>query len=146
MQIQNFLILLLTFLFCRIYWNQEVISLKYEIGAKIRYFRELRGLSQKGLASKIGVSNSRVSNWEQGINRPDADILAAICHALEVSADNLLDVKLSNDSLTESEQQLLTDYRSFNDEGKEKVRDYVADLADNPKYKKHSEPVLDKQA
>ena len=44
------------------------------------------------------------------------------------------------------EQQLIDDYREFNVEGKEKVRDYVADLADNPKYKKCSEPVLDKQA
>ena len=49
-------------------------------------------------------------------------------------------------ALTADETQLIDDYRKFNDEGKEKVRDYVADLADNPKYKKCSEPVLDKQA
>ena len=44
------------------------------------------------------------------------------------------------------EQQLIDDYREFNAEGKEKVRDYVADLADNPKYKKCSESHLEKQA
>ena len=44
------------------------------------------------------------------------------------------------------EQQLSDDYREFNVEGKEKVRDYVADLADNPKYKKCSESRLEKQA
>lgn len=44
------------------------------------------------------------------------------------------------------EQQLIDDYREFNAEGKEKVRDYVADLADNPKYKKCSESRLEKQA
>lgn len=44
------------------------------------------------------------------------------------------------------EQQLIDDYREFNAEGKEKVREYVADLADNPKYKKCSEPVLEIQA
>ena len=44
------------------------------------------------------------------------------------------------------EQQLIDDYREFNVEGKEKVRDYVADLADNPKYKKCSESRLEKQA
>lgn len=49
-------------------------------------------------------------------------------------------------SLSDDENQLIDDYREFNDEGKEKVRDYVADLADNPKYKKCSEPVLEKQA
>ena len=52
--------------------------MKYEIGARIRKYREMSGFSQKELAQKIGVSNSRVSNWEQGINRPDADILADI--------------------------------------------------------------------
>ena len=44
--------------------------MKYEIGARIRKYREMSGFSQKELAQKIGVSNSRVSNWEQGINRP----------------------------------------------------------------------------
>ena len=69
--------------------------MKYEIGARIRKYREMRGFSQKELAQKIGVSNSRVSNWEQGINRPDADILADICKALNVSPSELLDVRLS---------------------------------------------------
>ena len=34
----------------------------------------------------------------------------------------------------------------MNDEGKEKVRDYVADLKDNPKYKKCSKSRMDKEA
>lgn len=65
--------------------------MKYEIGKKIRSIRESRGLTQKDLAKAIGVSNSRISNWEQGINRPDADILTALCRELHVSADELLD-------------------------------------------------------
>lgn len=73
--------------------------MKYEIGGRLRYFRELRGLSQKEFASLIGVSNSRVSNWEQGINRPDADILASICSALHISADELLDISSSINKL-----------------------------------------------
>ena len=55
--------------------------MKYEIGSRIRKYREERGLSQKQLAELIGVKNNRVSNWEQGLNRPDADILAALCRA-----------------------------------------------------------------
>lgn len=42
--------------------------MKYEIGARIRKYREMHGFSQKELAQKIGVSNSRVSNWEQGVS------------------------------------------------------------------------------
>ena len=51
--------------------------MKYEIGARIRAFREARGLTQKELADRLQINNNRVSNWEQGINRPDADMLAA---------------------------------------------------------------------
>lgn len=86
--------------------------MKYEIGNKIRYFRELRGLNQKELAGRIGVSNSRISNWEQGINRPDADTLVLLCQALEVSADELLDMNAANMKLTGEERQVITQYRN----------------------------------
>ena len=69
--------------------------MKYEIGSKIRRLREAKKLSQKEFARLIGVSNSRVSNWEMGINRPDVDILSTICDVLEVSADALLDLHTS---------------------------------------------------
>lgn len=87
-------------------------TVKYEIGSRIRKYREERGLSQKQFAEKIGVSNSRVSNWEQGINRPDADILANICIALDVSPSLLLGIRVSTDELTEQERRVLLAYRS----------------------------------
>lgn len=40
-------------------------------------------------------------------------------------------------SLTPSEQKLLEDYRSLNDEGKEKVEDYAEDLAASGRYIKN---------
>lgn len=39
---------------------------KYELGNRIKRLRKELGISQKELAERIGVSNSRVSNWEQG--------------------------------------------------------------------------------
>lgn len=87
-------------------------TLKYEIGNRIRKYREDRKLNQKQLAELIGVSNSRVSNWEQGINRPDADILAEICKALQVSPSELLDVHLTDEELTEQERKVLQAYRT----------------------------------
>ena len=73
------------------------MRMRYEIGSRIRKYREENNLSQKQLAEKIGVSNSRVSNWEQGLNRPDADILAAICVALDVSPSLLLGIQVTGD-------------------------------------------------
>lgn len=86
--------------------------LKYEIGNRIRKCRENRGLNQKDFAKLIGVSNSRVSNWEQGINRPDADILVAICKTLNVSPSELLDVRLSSDELNDQERKVIMAYRT----------------------------------
>ena len=83
----------------------------YEIGERIKLYRENRNLSQKDFAEKIGVSNSRVSNWEQGINRPDVDLLKKICEVLNVSPSELLDVHLDTEELTEHEKQLIRNYR-----------------------------------
>ena len=86
--------------------------MKYEIGGRIRLYRKQSGLTQEQLASKINVTKSRVSNWEQGINRPDADILADICRAWKVSPYGLLDVHLSTDELTDHERKVIRAYRS----------------------------------
>ena len=60
----------------------------------------------------IGVSNSRISNWEKGINRPDADMLADLCRALKVSPSELLDVRLSTDELNDQERKVIQAYRT----------------------------------
>lgn len=87
----------------------------YKIGDRIKLYREDRKLSQKEFADKIGVSNSRVSNWEQGINRPDVDLLKTICVVLNVSPSELLDVHLDTDEITEQEKQLIRNYRMKSD-------------------------------
>ena len=84
----------------------------YEIGRRIKKFREAKKLSQKDFAAQIGVSNSRVSNWEQGVNRPDVDLLAAICNVLAVSPSELLDIRLDPDELTAHERKVIMEYRA----------------------------------
>lgn len=90
-------------------------EMKYEIGNRIRKYREENNMTQKQLAERIGVSNSRVSNWEQGLNRPDADILAAVCVALDVSPSLLLGIRVTGDDLTEQERRVLKAYREKDD-------------------------------
>lgn len=89
--------------------------MKYEIGNRIRKYREELGISQKALAEQIGVSNGRVSNWEQGLNRPDADMLAELCVALNVSPSSLLGVKISKDELSDTEWKIIQAYREKKD-------------------------------
>lgn len=89
--------------------------MKYEIGGKIRQYRKDRGLTQGELAEKINVTKSRISNWEQGINRPDADIIGNICRVLNVSPSDLLDVHLSDEELTAHEKNVIYAYRTKED-------------------------------
>lgn len=89
--------------------------MKYEIGNRIRKYRKESGLTQERLAEKINVTKSRVSNWEQGINRPDADIIGKICRALNVSPSDLLDVHLTDDELNAHEKKVIKAYRTKQD-------------------------------
>jgi len=89
--------------------------LKYEIGNRIRKYRKDRRLTQEQLASMLNVSKGRVSNWEQGINRPDADILADICRTLHVSPSELLNVHLSGEDYTDHEKKVIKAYRNKSD-------------------------------
>lgn len=72
----------------------------------------MSGITQKQLANKLGINNSRISNWEQGANNPPADLIADICEALNVSASELLGVKLAADELNIDERKVIKEYRA----------------------------------
>lgn len=103
--------------------------------------------TQAEIARMLGVSKPTVTNWIKGVNTPNIELLNQLCRILNISFSEMFEE--SPNAYTQpppDEQQLVTDYRSFNDEGKEKVREYVADLKGNPRYKKRDEPAVDQQA
>lgn len=102
--------------------------MSYEIGPRLRRYREIKGLSQKEFARLMGVSNSRVSNWELGINRPDADIIAKICEVLTISADELLDIKLSANNKQNAPEPATTSSEAKEEEIYQMLKKLVADL------------------
>lgn len=106
--------------------------MKYQIGYRIKQLRENLGLNQTEFAEKIGVSNSRVSNWEKGINRPDVDFLSKICEVLQVSADDLLELNNSV-SLNTKEQALINNYRNLTIAGQILVDNSVASILEYEK-------------
>ncbi len=86
--------------------------MSYEIGKRICKYRKMKNISQKELANMLGITNSRVSNWEQGVNRPDVETLAKVCKALDVSPSELLNIKLPTDELSEQERNVIKAYRT----------------------------------
>ena len=60
------------------------------VGARIRLFRKLRGLSQQALAECAGVTFQQIQKYERGANRMSCSRLMAIAKALGVAPDRLL--------------------------------------------------------
>nr|WP_165983477.1 helix-turn-helix transcriptional regulator [Macrococcus goetzii] len=61
------------------------------LGKRIKTYRNKKGITQKELADKIGVSNAVMSRYESGTRSPDFDKLKLIANELDVSIDYLLD-------------------------------------------------------
>lgn len=55
----------------------------------MRAARVNAGLSQKEAATRLGVSNKTIGNWENGVTFPPADKILEICKLYSVSYDNL---------------------------------------------------------
>ncbi len=60
------------------------------IGAKIKYFRTQKGLSQEELAEFVDVSPVYISNIERGEKAASLKVIIALANALNVSTDVLL--------------------------------------------------------
>lgn len=85
------------------------------IGDNIKKFRKKKWLSQKQFAEMLGVNNSCVSNWENGLNNPPADKIVDICKNLDVSASELLGLKLASEELSVEEKEVIKEYRKKKD-------------------------------
>jgi DNA-binding XRE family transcriptional regulator/mannose-6-phosphate isomerase-like protein (cupin superfamily) len=59
------------------------------VGSQLRERRIAKGMSLRQFARDLGVSPSFVSQIENGKSRPSVDTLYAICHALDLSIDEL---------------------------------------------------------
>ncbi len=66
-----------------------------EFGDKLRKLRKERNLTQKQLASLIGVKNSVISFYEVGERTPSLEVMIKLSKALHVSTDTLLGIDKS---------------------------------------------------
>ena len=60
------------------------------IGAKIREYRQKKGLTQDALAAELHVSSQAVSKWENGQTMPDISLLMPISRVLGIGVNDLL--------------------------------------------------------
>lgn len=121
-----------------------VIVLKYlqgvgkmNIGDKIKKIRKNKGLTQSQFSEITGIAINSISRYEKGERKPTTDILKKIADGLNVDIKELFDDEASfSNSFDKTEQSLINDFRSLNENGQTKVVEYVKDLTENSKYKK----------
>lgn len=81
-----------------------------KIGTFIAETRKQRGMTQKELAEKIGISDKTVSKWECGNSIPDIIYLEALCDSLDIRVNELLSgERLTDKSYSEkAEENIMT--------------------------------------
>lgn len=120
----------------------------------IKEARERVGLTQKELATALGIKPTTFNGYENGTHDPKSDILILIAKKCETSVDFLLGctdepnpkgtTKKAPAECGESDLQkrrLMDNYDKLNQEGKHNLVNYSDDLANLPKYTETSSEV-----
>ena len=64
------------------------------LAARVRDARRARGLSRADLAARAGCNHMSIRRWESGEAEPQLPQLHALCVALNVRCDDLLDLNV----------------------------------------------------
>ena len=123
------------------------------LGDRLYSLRKSNSLTQEAFAAALNgrydlkINKSMVSKWENNIDTPSLNSAKYIVIFFDVSLDYLLGVSDDKNvvavdasapadplQLSEQEEHLVISFRSLNEEGREKVVEYVVDLAGMKKY------------
>lgn len=79
---------------------------------RLKELRTEKGWRQKDVAEKLNVSAQVYSNYENGINKPDPDMLAAMADLFDVTVDYLIGRDFLSDRLDVYDAVTLHDIRN----------------------------------
>ena len=92
------------------------MDIKEEVAKNLVFYRKKSHITQKELASLLGVRNSAVSNWEQCRNAIDIDTLVKVCKILNVSINDMCGIpKEQPVRLSAHEEEVIMAYRAHPD-------------------------------
>jgi transcriptional regulator with XRE-family HTH domain len=118
--------------------DAEAAALDREIGARLRYARKARGMTQSALGAVLGVSFQQVQKYEQGRNRISASSLILFSRVLSVSPMELLGLagRPSGSEAwflmaVEGVDGLLEAYREMPSRRRKLLREFAQGLAQN---------------
>lgn len=120
--------------------NDIKFSAKDNIQKCIKDYLEETNESYIKFAKALGVSDTSVKRWVNGVCSPDIDLLLPICEHINVSIFELFGLSTNEDNLTNDEVQLLKLYASSLD-FKTLVNKYRSD----PSFKEHIDYIVNLQ-
>ena len=70
--------------------SREIEKFNREIGLRIKALRKKAGLTQKGFADKVGVSQPSVVRFEAGTRMPDAHVIKTVAEQFGCAVEWLI--------------------------------------------------------
>lgn len=90
-------------------------EIKKNLGKKIKYFREQKGLTQEKLAEMLDFNCRSLSFIECGTNFVTADTLEKLCKFLEVTPKQLFDFEYNHQKPQDMKKEILVLLEQNND-------------------------------
>ncbi|MCJ0969791.1 helix-turn-helix domain-containing protein [Mammaliicoccus sciuri] len=102
------------------------------LGNNIKLYRKQKGINQKDLATKLGVSNVVLSRYESGIRTPDISTQNKLADILEVSLDELHGRKTKErlNLLEDAEVLMFSDKEGWDELSEERKKEIMRELSD----------------
>lgn len=106
------------------------------VGRRLKLLRKQRGISQKQLAERLGVTFQQIQKYEKGLNRLPASRMLSICFALDITPNDLFHDLLTKEfpvkdplDYTREEIDLIECLRQLAPPAKSQMREIVRTLA-----------------
>jgi transcriptional regulator with XRE-family HTH domain len=117
-------------------------------GQRIVMYRTEKQMLQKELAEKVGISPTVLNYYEKDKREPNVMTIKRLADVLSITGDELLGLPEHTKpiGLSKTERRIVEGFRSLNEEGQEKIVEYVDDLVSSQKYiKSYTDGMVDKE-
>ena len=110
-----------------------------DIGQRIKYLRELQGLTQEELGKLIGVNKATINRYETGIIDIKRTTAIKLAQVFSVSPADIMGWtnNINNtpiDSYTDEEKRLINNYRVLDDIDRAEIRGEIKQMLKADKY------------
>lgn len=121
------------------------MSTKEDIQYALNSLFEETGKKKSKLAEHLGVSRAAVSNWSNGSNSIDMELVPGICDFFNVSIDEFFG-RTAPTRISTEEEQLLALYRSMNEKGRARLIEEATMMAKSGMFAKSEDHRVSKTA